>query len=140
MKLSFHKKSLHTQFPLRSLMSPNHITRLICLVLLVLVTPALVHSTVGAAKSHGIGAHLFDLDHGHEEHEDHENAALDEDSPSSKLNHPHHDASDHFHEIPDLPHQTFTTAPLLVTAIPFRAVTSHCLYPPPHRLDRPPKS
>ena len=118
-------------------MFPNHITRLICLVLLVLVTPALAHSTVGVAKSHGIGAHLFDLDHGYE---DHENAALDEGPPSSKLNLPHHDASDHFHEIPDLPHQTFTTAPLLVTAIPFRAVKSHCLYPPPHLLDRPPKS
>ena len=118
-------------------MSPNHITRLICLVLLVLVTPALVHSTVGVAKSHGNRAHLFDPDHSQE---DHENEALDEGPPSSKLNHPHHNASDRFHEIPDLPHQTFTIAPLLVTAIPFRAVTSHCLYPPPHRLDRPPKS
>ena len=117
-------------------MSPNHITRLICLILLVLVTLALVHSTVGVAKSHGIGAHLFGLDHGHE---DHENAALDEGPPSSKFNLPHHDASDHFHEIPDLNHQTFTTVPLLVTAIPFRALKNHLLYPPPHRLDRPPK-
>ena len=118
-------------------MSPNHITRAICLVLLVLVTPALVHSTVGAAKSHGIGAHLFDLDHGHE---DNENAALDEGSPRSKLNHPHHDASDHFHGVPDLHHQAFKRATLLVTAIPFRALKSHLLYPPPHRLDRPPKA
>ena len=137
MKLCFDIKSLHTQFLLRSLMSPNHITRLICLVLLVLVTPALIHSTVGAAKSHCIGAHLFDLDHGYE---DNENAALNEGSLSSKLNHPHHDASDHFHEIPDLHHQAFTTVPLLITAIPFRALKSHLLYPPPHRLDRPPKA
>ena len=120
-------------------MSPNHITRLICLILLVLVTLALVHSTVGVAKSHGIGAHLFGLDHGHEDHEEHENTALDEDLQSSKLNHPHHDASDHFHEIPDLNHRTFTTVPLLVTTIPFRALKNHLLYPPPHRLDRPPK-